>query len=192
MHPISVLAPKFASCIFFSVIVLANPAMADIYDDVSLQIKNGNFTQAELQINKHLSAKPADPQMRFLKGVAQRATGQTDAALVTFLTLTQDYPELAEPHNNLAAIYASRNEFDKARLALEQAVRANPEYALAHENLGDIFAKLASLSYAKAAKFEPFATRAPAKIASINLMLGGNASTGNTVLASPPATAASR
>ena len=60
----------------------------------------------------------------------------------------QDYPELAEPHNNLAAIYAAAGEYGKARAELEEAIRLNPRYAPAHENLGDVHALLAGQSYA--------------------------------------------
>jgi tetratricopeptide (TPR) repeat protein len=93
--------------------------------------------------------------MRFLKGVIQTQAGSTAEAIATFQALTQDYPELPEPYNNLAALYASQNELDKARTALEMAVRMNPSYAIAHENLGDIYARMATQSYGRALQLEP-------------------------------------
>jgi len=47
-------------------------------------------------------------------------------------------------------IYARQGELEKARAALENAVRNNPDYAVAHENLGDIHVRLAYQSYAQA------------------------------------------
>ncbi len=51
-------------------------------------------------------------------------------------------------------LYAGQNQFDKARAALEMAIRTNPSYATAHENLGDIYAKLASQAYNKALQLD--------------------------------------
>ena len=71
------------------------------------------------------------------------------------MPLVQDYPELAEPHNNLAALYAAAGDYGKARAELEEALRLNPLYAPAHENLGDVYALLAGQSYARALRLEP-------------------------------------
>lgn len=76
--------------------------------------------------------------------------GKTADAINVFQKLTEDYPELPEPYNNLAVLHASAGNYDKARVALERAIRTNPAYATAHENLGDVYAKLASQSYDKA------------------------------------------
>ena len=109
--------------------------------------------------------------MRFLKGVIQAETGKRTEAIETYTQLTQEYPELPEPYNNLAVLYAQANEYDKAREALEGAVRANPSYATAHENLGDVYAKLASQAYAKAQRIDPANTTAPAKLALVRQLL---------------------
>ena len=130
-------------------------AHADAYGDVNQLLKTGKGADALQAANKYLAEKPKDPQMRFLKGVIQSQAGSTADAIATFQALTQDYPELPEPYNNLAALYASQNELDKARTALEMAVRMNPSYAIAHENLGDIYARMAGLSYGRALQLEP-------------------------------------
>ena len=125
-------------------------AHADEYSDVNQLIRQGKFAEAQSKVDRYLSGKPRDPQMRFLKGVIQRETGKTGDAVATFTKLTEDYPELPEPYNNLAVIHAAQGQYDKARAALEMAIRTNPSYATAHENLGDIYAKLASQAYNKA------------------------------------------
>lgn len=128
----------------------ASAVHADEYGDVSQLLRTGKFPEAMAKADAFLAAKPGDPQMRFLKGVIQRNSGKQADAIVTFTKLTEDYPELPEPYNNLAVLYASQSQFDKARAALEMAIRTNPSYATAHENLGDVYARLASEAYNKA------------------------------------------
>jgi ketosteroid isomerase-like protein len=129
-------------------------AHADEYSDVSQLVRAGKLPEALTKADQHLAAKPRDPQMRFLKGVIQRDSGKTTDAIATFTRLTEDFPELPEPYNNLAVLYAGQSQFDKARTALEMAIRTNPSYATAHENLGDVYAKLASQAYNKALQLD--------------------------------------
>ena len=134
--------------------LLISVAHADEYSDVSQLIKAGKLQDALAKAELYLATKPRDPQMRFIKGVIQRDAGKTTDAIATFARLTEDYPELPEPYNNLAVLYASQTQFDKARTALEMAIRTNPSYATAHENLGDVYAKLASQAYTKALQLD--------------------------------------
>ena len=108
--------------------------------------------------------------MRFLKGVIQLDTGKRAEAIAAFTQLTQDAPELPEPYNNLAVIYASQNQFDKARGALESAIRTNPSYAIAQENLGDVYARLASQAYSKALQLDQNNTAVQPKLAVIRTL----------------------
>lgn len=132
--------------------LVAGAAQADVYGDVSTLAKTGKTAEAIAKADQYLGTNPRDPQMRFLKGVAQSKSGDLAAATTTFQTLIEEYPELPEPYNNLAVIYASQGQLDKARGALEMAVRNNPNYAVAHENLGDIYARLAHDSYNQSLK----------------------------------------
>lgn len=129
-------------------------AHADEYGDVNQLVRSGKFSEALTKADQYLAAKPRDPQMRFLKGVIQTESGKPTEAIATFLRLTEDYPELPEPYNNLAVLYAGQSQYDKARAALEMAIRTNPSYATAHENLGDVYAKLASQAYSKALQLD--------------------------------------
>lgn len=130
------------------------PAFADDYSDVNQLLRSGKFAEAMAKADQYLQAKPRDPQMRFVKGVIQSEAGKPFDAISTFTKLTEDYPELPEPYNNLAVLYASQNQLDKARTALEMAIRTNPSYTTAHENLGDVYAKLASQAYSKALQLD--------------------------------------
>jgi tetratricopeptide (TPR) repeat protein len=129
-------------------------AWADDYSEVSQLVRAGKLPEAMARADQFLAAQPKDPQMRFIKGVIQRDSGKTNEAIATFTKLTEDYPELPEPYNNLAVLYAGQSQFDKARSALEMAIRTNPSYSTAHENLGDIYAKLASQAYNKALQLD--------------------------------------
>jgi hypothetical protein len=49
--------------------------------------------------------------------------------------------------------------FQQAKLAFENALRNNPNYATAHENMGDILLHLARQSFAKSAQLDPSAAK---------------------------------
>lgn len=150
-------------------------AHADDYADVNRLVRAKQYPQALAKAEQYLAGKPRDPQMRFLKGVIQTETGKTGDAIATFTQITEDYPELPEPYNNLAVLYASQSQFDKARAALEMAIRSNPGYAIAHENLGDIYVRLASQSYGKALQLEPGNAALPPRLALVRQLLAMSA-----------------
>ena len=146
--------PRLLRLLALTALVGTGAAQANDYADITQLLKAGKAAEALTKADQRLSATPRDPQLRFLKGVAQADSGKPTDAIATFTKLTEEYPELPEPYNNLAVIYASQNQLDKARTALEMAVRNNPSYAAAHENLGDIHAPLAYPSYTKAQQLE--------------------------------------
>lgn len=130
-------------------------ARADELGDVQRLYYSGQVASAMQRADRFLAAKPSDPQMRFMKGVMLADAKRDAEALAVFQKLTEDYPDLAEPYNNLAALHAAGGDYAKARATLEQALRTNPSYATAHENLGDVHAALAAQSYGRAAKLDP-------------------------------------
>jgi tetratricopeptide (TPR) repeat protein len=155
--------------------LLAFAARADDLQDASRMLKAGQHQQALERVNKVLAAKPRDPQARFLKGLIFTDQGNTKDAIDIFTKLTQDYPELPEPYNNLAVIYAAQGQYDKARLALEQSIRTHPSYATAYENLGDVYAKLASQAYDKALQIDSTNKGAQNKLSLVRDLVGGAA-----------------
>lgn len=128
-------------------------------------LRGGDTVGAALAVDRHLALHPKDPPGRFLKGVILAEQGRSNEAFEVFFALTQDAPELAEPYNNVAVIYAARGDYQRAREMLESAIRVNPEYATAHENLGDVHAWLAAEAYEKAAKLDAANRGARAKLA---------------------------
>ena len=173
----TVLAHMFRMLALAAALSMAPAAFADEYADVNQLLRSGKHADALAKADQYIAAKPRDPQMRFLKGVVQSEAGRTADAIATFTRLTEEYPELPEPYNNLAVLYAGRSEFDKARMALEAAVRANPGYAIAHENLGDVYAKLAAMSYGKAQQLDARNTTVPAKLALVRQLFPAPAAT---------------
>ncbi len=149
-------------------------AQSDDYAEVNRLMRAGQFTEALTKADQHLANKPRDAQMRFLKGVIQTESGKPTDAIATFTKLTEDYPELPEPYNNLAVLYAGQSQFDKARAALEMAIRTNPSYATAHENLGDVYAKLASQAYSKALQLDSGNTGVAPKLSLIRSLFSAD------------------
>ena len=138
--------------ILLSVTLFAMPhlAHADDYADISKHIRAGQFAEALNKVDAALAQRPRDAQMRFLKGLILTEQNKSAEAIVIFTKMTEDFPDLPEPYNNLAVLYAAGGQYDKARNALEAAIRTHPSYATAYENLGDVYAKLAGQAYDKA------------------------------------------
>ncbi|MDP1956991.1 MAG: tetratricopeptide repeat protein, partial [Rhodocyclaceae bacterium] len=152
----------------------ALPVRADSFSEASQLLKSGQHAEALKQVNRHLAAKPKDAQGRFLKGVILAALNKQKEAIEVFQKLTEDYPDLPEPYNNLAVIHAQQKQYDKAKQALESAIRTHPAYATAHENLGDIYSRLASQAYGKALQIDSSNASAQTKLAMINDLVGGD------------------
>ena len=132
--------------------------------DASAMVKDRQFANANLKLDVLLAQRPREPQARFLKGVVQTEQAQDAAAIATFQALIEDYPELPEPYNNLAVLYAQKGEYEGARIALESAVKASPDWGVAHENLGDIYIRLGAAEYATASKLDRTNKTAAAKL----------------------------
>jgi len=151
------------------------PALADNLPEVQRLIKQGQYPQALDKVDAYLSGKPKDAQGRFLKGLILTEMNKPAEAVAVFTKLTEDYPELPEPYNNLAVLYAQQKQYDKARTALEMAIRTHPSYAIAYENLGDVYAKLASQAYDKALQLDSANSTAQNKMALIRDLISTSA-----------------
>lgn len=136
-------------------LLLSWSSRADVYDDVERAIATQQWDSAQALAQERLQGHSRDPQMRLLLSRIQTGRNQTDEAIQTLLLLTQDFPELPEPHNNLAVLYARAERFDEARAALLAALRARPDYATALENLGDLHLVEAREAYRRALQAAP-------------------------------------
>lgn len=141
-------------------------------------MKQGQLPQALEKADAYISSKPKDAQGRFLKGLILTDMGRPTDAIGVFSKLTEDFPELPEPYNNLAVLYAQQKQYDKARTALEMAIRTHPSYSIAHENLGDVYAKMASQAYDKALQIDSSNTATQTKLSMIKELISTSSKPG--------------
>lgn len=150
------LALLLLSCLLLGMAV--RPAHADLSPagrEIELQFRAGDTRAALQRLDLALAARPGDAGLRFLQGLLLSETGRTDEAAAVLERMTEDFPDLPEPYNNLAVIEAGKGRLDRARGLLETALRLDPAYRTAHENLGDVFVRLAQRSYEAAAADTP-------------------------------------
>jgi Flp pilus assembly protein TadD/ketosteroid isomerase-like protein len=161
---------RLAAVLAASLAMVVFPALAAPADDLKEAQKlysSGRLQPSLDKVEGYLKAQPRDPQGRFLKGLILTEQKRTNDAIAVFTGLTEDYPELPEPYNNLAVLYASQGNYDKAKSALELAIHTHPSYATAHENLGDIYAQLASRAYDRALSLDKSNTSAQLKLSMV-------------------------
>jgi tetratricopeptide (TPR) repeat protein len=158
--------------------LLLASAHADELKDISQMADQGQTVAAIDRLNSFIAANPKNASALFMKGVLLAEQGRRDDAIKVFTELTDRFPTLPEPYNNLAVLYADQGQFDKARKALETAIKTHPSYATAHENLGDIYARMASEAYDKALQLDNGNTRTQTKLSLIKDLFGtGNKTT---------------
>jgi len=121
-------------------------------EEIKALADRGNFDAAVTEIERFLKKNPDHVEGRLLLGVFLIWRGDSDRATDVFGKLADDYPDLVEPYNNLAAIHVANQRYREAEAALEKVIAMNPGYEMAWENLGDILAWHASSLYERATK----------------------------------------
>ena len=160
--------------LLFALVISASPARADELQDIDRLLKQGQHAQALERVNQYLVQKPRDAKGRFIKGLILAEQNKVAEAIEVFTALARDYPELPEPYNNLAVLYATQGQYEKARQQLEMSIRTHPSYATAYENLGDVYTKLASQAYDKALQFDSSNSAAKNKLSLIRDLMSSN------------------
>ncbi|CAN7312901.1 tetratricopeptide repeat protein [Trinickia sp. LjRoot230] len=148
---------------------------------IDASIASRNWSAALSDLDTRIASNPRDAQAKFKRGTVLAHLHRDDDAIQQFVELTQIYPELPEPYNNLAALYAKHGRYEEARTALETAVKANPGYGLAYENLGDLYLRLSAEAYKRAQKIGQTSGATSQRLADIE-----------RIVAPRPATKASR
>lgn len=136
----------------------------------------GKFYQARGQLALAAEAFAAsialDPQQlaaRNALAVLDARQGRLEQAVTALLVLVRDFPEAAQPLNNLGYVYYLQGELAQASSMLEQAMACDGGTALARNNLQLVqAAQLALVPAAPAAPAMAVATEAPAEIEIIN------------------------
>jgi tetratricopeptide (TPR) repeat protein len=133
-------------------------------EEITRLIREKDLPGALKRADAYLLKNPRDLQVRFLRGIILTDQNRTSDAVAVFESLTQDFPELPEPYNNLAVLHANQGELDLARSLLQQAIIAQPNYVTAYENLGDVYVSLAAEAYQRALKLDPNNQAAQSKL----------------------------
>lgn len=164
--------PRFwLICLALAGLMGGGVARADELSEVQRLHAAGQIDQAIQRAEKFLAAKPKDAQMRFAVGVMLAETRRSAEAMAAFERLVEDYPELPEPYNNLATLKAAAGDYEGAKASLDQALRANPNLALAHENMGDVQLMLAMRAYGRVLQLDPANNTVPAKLVLLRQLL---------------------
>ena len=160
---------------------------ATAVEEAQTLMGQGQYDQALKKVEGQLKAQPQDAESRFLRGLILVKLNRGPEAIKVFADLTRDYPQLPEPYNNLAVLYAQQGDYEKARDALEAALATHPSYATAHENLGDIYAALAGAAYNRALTLDQGNQAVRSKLALISQLDASGPATARSP-ASAPAT----
>ena len=174
----SIYVKKFYYFVLLVLVVGAQQVAANSQiSQIEALIVQGKLQQALSLTNKQLVEDNADVNYLFLKGLILTKQNALDKARDVFIELTEKHPELPEPFNNLAVVYAAKGDFVKARKALQQAINTHPSYATAHENIGDIYAKMASKAYNQALQLDKDNETAREKLLLVGELFSAKANT---------------
>jgi Flp pilus assembly protein TadD len=132
-------------------LLIGRAAQADVVNDVHTLMARGDLEGASRAAQAAARAAPRDPQPRFLLGVVQMEQRRNTEALATFTQLSQEYPELPEPFNNIALLQVRAGQLVSARQSLETALRNDPAHRTARANLGEVYLMLAVQAWEQAA-----------------------------------------
>jgi tetratricopeptide (TPR) repeat protein len=146
-------APRL--CLLAALLSTAGPAAAQTPVDALPEVQRlvalpdlpAALRAAEAALARLKAEGRQDARLVFTRGVILMDLQRDEQAEAVFRQMTQDYPQLAEPYNNLAALHARAGRWDAARSALEAALRNDPAHLLARENLGDVYLQLALQSW---------------------------------------------
>lgn len=153
-------------------------------DDIRALLNRGELPAALAAVDKAVQAKPRDAALRFLRGVVLMEMRRDDEAIQQFTQLTQEFPELPDPYNNLALLHARAGRLEMARHALQQALLNDPSHRAARINLGQIYLLLAAQAWEQAASAPGADAGLKRKLQALRALLASEALTGPTI--APP------
>ena len=143
------------------------------------------YGQARTLLAPVLERDPGQPLGRLLDGVLRAHEGRVGEAIEIFEQLRRDHPDMPEPWNNLAVLYASEGRFDEARETLVTALARRPS-AIGYANLGDIYSTLARHAHGRARELGSDASEDSAATESSRLGLALSAVPADAAPADPP------
>ena len=129
--------------------LLVSPA-AFAADSMQQLIVQKQYAKAIQSGEQTLRQTPQDANTRFLAAYAYQMTGKTDQAIKMYEDLIRDEPQLPEPRNNLAMIFLAQGDYDRASQLLVSAINTRINYAIAYNNLSQVYKGIASEAYRRA------------------------------------------
>jgi Flp pilus assembly protein TadD len=144
---------------------------ADEVTEVRALLARGDAEGALQRAQAAAAAQPRDAQLRFLQAVALMDLKRDVDALALFTRLSQEYPELPDPQNNIALLHARAGRLEQARLALEAALRSDPSHRLARTNLGQVYLMLAVQAWDQAAMVGPLEPALQRRLEAVRALL---------------------
>ncbi len=147
---VSLLIKPALAAVFTVLVLVSSLAAAGTLPEIRSLAADQHYAEALKQLDAYLENHAGDVEARLFRGVILTRQGNIDEAIATFDQLSKDRPELPEPLNNLAVLYAAQGRYDDSRQVLQRAIALEPRYDTAHENLGDVYAKLANIAYERA------------------------------------------
>ena len=142
-----------------ALLLMGSSARADILTEVQNLAARGDLTGALRATETAAAADPRDTQARFLRAVVLMDLQRSAEALDAFTQLSQEFPELPEPYNNIALLLVRAGRLEQARQALETALRNDPGHRTARANLGEVHLMLAVQAWEQAALLGPLDAR---------------------------------
>ena len=147
-----------------SVNITETMSRVELMAGIDQLIADEQWEKADRAVTLALKKMPESAQLRFKRAVIAERAGHTQKAIRLLKQMIDRYPEIVEPYNNLAAIYAAQGQKTKARECLITAVSINPNFAYGWENLGNLIVQEALPYYEKAAKAAPDQPRFQTKL----------------------------
>jgi len=130
-------------------------ATADALNQAKKDMSLGRYATATASLSQLVDKEPSHYEAWFLFGVAHVHQQQYHQAIEAFRQVIRLRPDLAEPHNNLAAVYSNLDDTHAAIKELEIALEKRADYPVAEENLADLYVKLALRHYKNSLQYAP-------------------------------------
>jgi Flp pilus assembly protein TadD len=145
------------------------PSGEQIDLQIEALINAGDVNEALIMIQERQAvlarstAPGTDVQLMFQHARALARLGDTQEAKAIYIELTERFPELIQPWNNLAVLYAKEGDTLKAEQALQTALLGNPNNANAKFNLAKLQQAMSDSTQSKNTTAMPITNPADSK-----------------------------
>jgi tetratricopeptide (TPR) repeat protein len=134
------------------------PRLAYLHNNLGFSLYlEGRFTEAEPELARALELQPDFRRAHMNHGLTLARLTRWDDALHAFQNAV---PE-ADAHYNMALLQSEMRYYAEAAHSLEQALQANPDFAVARELLRDVSRRAAAEELAREAAAEAHAVKPP-------------------------------